>query len=726
MSDPITWFCPSCQDYVTVPAGGQLESPLRCPNCGCSLAGQAVVEEAATGAPPATESSPSGVPDLLFASLPLAAGFELPPALGGSTEATSGCPDRPLLGQSLMDRGAEAGRPQPKAPGADGTTDCPQPPSPLPGPVAPSTEAASRGESLARVAPAPAGAGRAGKRRFGWLVLLGARAAAVVVVIAALLAATGMAARFAVEAWRNVLQAHAEVERVQLQAATAGDKLQEAESLAEEARRQAEQTVERVKVQATTVGDESRATAARAQEARHRAEQAQAEAEQAGLRMTAVNTALEKARREVEQLEDLSRTLQKKLRNEEEAAEVLSRRLEDLRRQFRIQEQGLRGSPAAALSGVGYRTAWLHWRQYDILAARAALDSAPPEARGWEWHLLRHLCESTCREVKGHADTVLAVALSADGRWLASGSMDQTVKTWSFPSGKAGPSFADHASPVSSVALSADGSWLVSGSFDSTLQIRNLRSGEARSLAGHSGPVRGVAISHSGRTVVSGGGPVDQPGEVKVWNGESGGEVRSLYGQSGPVSCVALSADGEWIVSGGLDGTLRVWNAQTGKRRSLSEPNGPIRCVAISADGRWVASGGGQPDRPGELTVWDARRGDEVLTLQAHAGPVWSVAISPDGEQVFSGGGAADGAGEVKGWRVPGGQELFRLRGQRGPVRSLAVSLDGRWIATSSGDQGVRVWQVGEKVSPSAKRASVPGEDRAPNQVAVARTKGRS
>ncbi|NMF65714.1 trypsin-like peptidase domain-containing protein [Brasilonema octagenarum] len=109
---------------------------------------------------------------------------------------------------------------------------------------------------------------------------------------------------------------------------------------------------------------------------------------------------------------------------------------------------------------------------------------------------------------------VNSVAISPDGRTLASGSWDDTIKIWNLATGQLIRTLAGHSYSVNSVAISADGRTLASGSFDKTIKIWNLATGQLiRTLGGHSEWVRSVAISPDGRTLVSGSGDKT----IKIW-----------------------------------------------------------------------------------------------------------------------------------------------------------------------------------------------------------------
>jgi WD40 repeat protein len=128
------------------------------------------------------------------------------------------------------------------------------------------------------------------------------------------------------------------------------------------------------------------------------------------------------------------------------------------------------------------------------------------------------------------------------------------------------------------------------------------------------------------------------------------------------VTSVAFSPDGKQILSGAADGTLRLWDVETGKeRRQFHRPGSTVVCVAFSADGRRALTGAsGRKGLPVPLEsqpvvdrrpfrLWDVETGGDVGLLEGPAGAVWAVAFSRDGLQALSGG--EDRA--VRLWKMP-------------------------------------------------------------------------
>jgi WD40 repeat protein len=76
--------------------------------------------------------------------------------------------------------------------------------------------------------------------------------------------------------------------------------------------------------------------------------------------------------------------------------------------------------------------------------------------------------------LRGHENTVSALAVSPDGQWLASGSWDRTIRLWALPSGIERAVLLGHQGVVQALAVSPDGQWLASGGTDQTIRLWEL------------------------------------------------------------------------------------------------------------------------------------------------------------------------------------------------------------------------------------------------------------
>ncbi|NIM14810.1 MAG: hypothetical protein GTO45_22710 [Candidatus Aminicenantes bacterium] len=124
-----------------------------------------------------------------------------------------------------------------------------------------------------------------------------------------------------------------------------------------------------------------------------------------------------------------------------------------------------------------------------------------------------------------HSGTVNCVAVSPDGKYIVSGSYDQTLKLWDKSSGKEIRSFKGHEGDVSSVGFSPDGKHLISGSYDNTLKLGDAATGkEIRTFKGHTDRIWSVGFAPDGKTVLS----VSDDSTIKLWDIQTGQCIKTI------------------------------------------------------------------------------------------------------------------------------------------------------------------------------------------------------
>jgi len=274
------------------------------------------------------------------------------------------------------------------------------------------------------------------------------------------------------------------------------------------------------------------------------------------------------------------------------------------------------------------------------------------------------------RALEGHTGRVYGLDFSSDGRLLASGSWDGTIRLWDMETwqqvglvnqdGQWQVFFVPDDAHVASangtivdvasgeivhtlegrnphVTFSPDGAWMALAGYNAPIDIWDVKAWQVvQTLAGHTDRVFGLAFSPDGRLLASGSGrgPSDVSDfVVKVWDIASGSEVHTLQGHSGDVHAVAFAPDGTLVASASTDNTVRVWDVQSGALvHTLRHGNG-LYGVAFSPDGSLVAAA--CCDRT--VKLWDVASG-RLLRSLPHPDEVMAVAFSPDGKLLASGG----------------------------------------------------------------------------------------
>jgi len=357
---------------------------------------------------------------------------------------------------------------------------------------------------------------------------------------------------------------------------------------------------------------------------------------------------------------------------------------------------------------------------------------------------LRHI-------LKGHKGGVERATFTPDGKRIATGGDDGTVRIWNTETGAPILVIQAHKRAVNSVAFSPDG-WLLvtaSGSRISETGGRTVRVWDAGSgkLLHELKLIQGYAVdakfSHDGKFVVT----ADSEGFALVWDASSGKLKMVLQGHAAGLTHASFAPDDRSVFTSSSDWKAAKWDLASGRPVRVYLHHSDVYGLALSADGKFAATaerGYAQVESAMNLKPWCEIRGHDadhdvldvafspdgrlvatagsegvslvatigalppsegfcpVTTLSGHNGSVNKVIFTPNGESVLT----ASDDHTARVWDSKTGRLVTPLLGHAGIVNDVDVSGDGRYAVTASADGTARIWQI----NATLPRVTLPGE----------------
>lgn len=293
--------------------------------------------------------------------------------------------------------------------------------------------------------------------------------------------------------------------------------------------------------------------------------------------------------------------------------------------------------------------------------------------------------ESLVLTFKKHKGPVYAIAVSPDGKTIASSGEDLVIHLWDKNSGEVGTTLKGYRNPVKCMTFSNDGRYLL-GAGGPEIRVWDLSKGTWKIYKKHVTHVYNLDFNKDATQFLS----TSLNNSFYLWDREEGVMIHTFEAHSKTALAAAFSPDNQWIASGSLDQTVIIWNAGSLKPvHTMSAHGGNIFSLDFSPDSKLLAS----CSLDETIKTWYVDSGRIHKLFTGHNYAVVSVRFSPDARYLIS----ASYDGTAKLWEVATGQCIYTFIAHEDALYEAEFLPDGSGIVTCSNDGTVMIFEMSSR-----------------------------
>ncbi len=292
----------------------------------------------------------------------------------------------------------------------------------------------------------------------------------------------------------------------------------------------------------------------------------------------------------------------------------------------------------------------------------------------------------------GHTAPVKSIAVSPDGKTLATGSADNTIRLWSTSTGEHKATCIGHKEEVRLIAFNPTGTTFVSVDDDESTRFWDVQTGKIlkTTIKSDVTPTYTLAYSPDGALLFTIGYSDNNGTLIESWDAQTGGHIKDVLIETDVDTFItaAMSPNCKILAWADDGNSLQFYDVVTGKHiRRAEKRSGEFKSMEFSSDGRTLIAGAGiYYDKVDIWTVSTA----ELLNSMEHADSVNSVTYSPDEKMIASG--SEDGT--VKFWDAATGELIRTITGHiSSEIYAVAYSPDGSTLVCGSEDK-IYTWNA--------------------------------